>query len=171
MQTTFQLRSLQFDDSRTYLAATLFVIGNIILPQLCHFLPQGGLTWLPIYFFTLIGAYKYGWRVGLLTALVSPVINSFLFGMPPVAALPAIMIKSVLLALFAGYAVVKYRNASFWILAAVVLAYQCVGTLAEWAIKADFLIACQDFRIGIPGMLLQILGGWFLLNKIKWGKE
>ncbi len=89
--TTIKLHSLQFDNSRTYLTAALFVIGNIIMPQLFHLVPQGGVTWLPIYFFTLIGAYKYGWRVGLLTALASPVINSFLFGMPPVAALPAIM--------------------------------------------------------------------------------
>ena len=170
MQTTLQLRSLQFDDSRTYLAATIFVIGNILLPQLCHLIPQGGLTWLPIYFFTLVGAYKYGWRVGLLTALASPVINSLFFGMPPVAALPAIMIKSVLLALFAGYAASTYRKASLLILVAVVLAYQCVGTLAEWIIKADFIAACQDFRIGIPGMLLQILAGWFLINKVNLSK-
>ena len=170
MQTTLQLRSLQFDDSRTYLAATIFVIGNILLPQLCHLIPQGGLTWLPIYFFTLVGAYKYGWRVGLLTALASPVINSFFFGMPPVAALPAIMIKSVLLALFAGYAASTYRKASLLILASVVIAYQCVGTLAEWIIKADFIAACQDFRIGIPGMLLQILAGWFFINKVNLSK-
>ena len=170
MQTTLQLRSLQFDDSRTYLAATIFVLGNILLPQLCHLIPQGGLTWLPIYFFTLVGAYKYGWRVGLLTALASPVINSFFFGMPPVAALPAIMIKSVLLALFAGYAASTYRKASLLILASVVIAYQCVGTLAEWIIKADFIAACQDFRIGIPGMLLQILAGWFFINKVNLSK-
>ncbi|MBD5314165.1 MAG: ECF transporter S component [Bacteroides sp.] len=170
MQTTLQLRSLQFDDSRTYLAATIFVIGNILLPQLCHLIPQGGLTWLPIYFFTLVGAYKYGWRVGLLTALASPVINSLFFGMPPVAALPAIMIKSVLLALFAGYAASTYRKASLLILASVVIAYQCVGTLAEWIIKADFIAACQDFRIGIPGMLLQILAGWFFINKVNLSK-
>lgn len=49
-------------------------------------------------------------------------------------------------------------------LATVVLAYQFTGTLAEWALKTDFMAACQDFRIGIPGMLLQILGGWLLLN-------
>ena len=30
--------------------------------------------------------------------------------------------------------------------------------------KADFYAACQDFRIGIPGMLLQIIGGWIMIN-------
>ena len=76
MQTTLRLHSLPFDSARTYLAATVFILGNLIVPQLFHLVPQGGVTWLPIYFFTLVGAYKYGWRVGLLTALLSPVVNS-----------------------------------------------------------------------------------------------
>ena len=70
--TTVKLYSLEYNQLRTYLAVTLFVAGNIILPQLCHLVPQGGIRWLPIYFFTLVGAYKYGWRVGLLTAVLSP---------------------------------------------------------------------------------------------------
>ena len=44
------------------------------------------------------------------------------------------------------------------------LGYQAIGTLGEWIIKGDFILACQDFRIGIPGMLLQILGGWIVIN-------
>lgn len=71
--TTVKLYALEYNQLRTYLAVTLFVAGNIILPQLCHLVPQGGIRWLPIYFFTLVGAYKYGWKVGLLTALVSPI--------------------------------------------------------------------------------------------------
>ena len=52
------------------MVAMLFILGNMVLPQLCHLIPQGGITWLPIYFFTLIGAYKYGWKVGLLTGVL-----------------------------------------------------------------------------------------------------
>ena len=58
------LYSLNFGELRTYLFATLFVVGNIVLPQVCHLIPQGGFMLLPIYFFTLIAAYKYGVRVG-----------------------------------------------------------------------------------------------------------
>jgi len=101
METTVKLYSLPYRSVKTYLAASLFALGNIVLPQLFHLMPQGGVTWLPIYFFTLVGAYKYGWRVGLLTAVLSPLVNSALFGMPAVAGLPAILLKSVLLALIA----------------------------------------------------------------------
>ena len=87
---TVKLYSLDYSNAKTYLMAALFIAGNMALPQLFHLIPQGGITWLPIYFFTLIGAYKFGWKVGLLTAVLSPVINSLLFGMPLPAVLPAI---------------------------------------------------------------------------------
>ena len=67
--TTIRLYSLDYNNVKTYFAAALFILGNLVLPQLCHLIPQGGLTLLPIYFFTLIAAYKYGWKVGLLTAV------------------------------------------------------------------------------------------------------
>ena len=102
MDRTIKLYSLQYSDVKTYLMALVFVAGNIILPQLCHLIPQGGLIFLPIYFFTLVGAYKYGWKVGLLTAVFSPLLNSAFFGMPAVAVLPSILLKSVTLALAAG---------------------------------------------------------------------
>lgn len=162
--TTVKLYSLAYTDANTYLAALLFLLGNMALPQLFHLVPQGGVTWLPIYFFTLVGAYKYGWRVGLLTAVASPLVNAVLFGMPHVAVLPAILLKSVLLALIAGWAAARFRKVSLGGLMLVVLAYQTLGTLGEWAWLGNFHAAVQDFRIGIPGMLLQVLGGWSLIH-------
>lgn len=166
MQTTIRLHSLPFTSPATYFVALTFIVGNILLPQLVHLIPQGGIIWLPIYFFTLVGAYKYGWRVGLLTAITSPVINSLLFGMPHAAALPAILLKSSLLAVAAGYAASHFKKASLALLALVVLSYQIVGTFGEWIMKGDFFLACQDFRIGILGMLLHILGGWLVINRL-----
>ena len=167
MQTTnTKLYSLGYDDSKTYLAAALLILGNIALPQLCHLVPAGGMRWLPIYFFTLVGAYKYGWKAGLLTALLSPLVNSALFGMPAAAALPVILVKSVLLALAAGYAASRFRKASLWMLAAVVLGYQIAGSLFEWGYTGSLAAAVQDFRIGLPGMLLQLFGGWFVINRL-----
>lgn len=163
---SLHLESLPFSSLRTYLFAALFIAGNIVVPQLFHLVPGGGVTWLPIYFFTLVGAYCYGWRVGLLTALLSPAVNALLFGMPAVAALPAIELKSVLLAVFAGLAAARRDKAALPALVAVVLGYQFVGTLGEWAIKGDFALACQDFRIGLPGMLLQVFGGLAVIKLI-----
>jgi hypothetical protein len=166
METTkaIKLYTLGYGDWKTYVAALAFVAGNIAMPQLLHLVPGGGVTWLPIYFFTLIGAYKYGWKVGLLTAMISPLVNHLLFGMPPLGMLPIIWVKSGLLAMAAGLAAQQFQKVSLLILAGVVLAYQIVGTPAEWAITGSLSTALQDFRIAIPGMLLQIFGGWLFIR-------
>lgn len=164
METSVKLYSLQYTQAKTYLFATLFVVGNIVLPQLAHTVPQGGFIFLPIYFFTLIASYKYGWQAGLITAILSPVVNHLLFGMPPMPVLPAILTKSVFLACSAAFAAHYFKRISIPILILVVLTYQVSGTLVEWAITGNFFKAVQDFRIGIPGMLIQILGGYGLIN-------
>ncbi|MBQ3364768.1 MAG: ECF transporter S component [Muribaculaceae bacterium] len=162
--TAVKLYSLGWRETRTYMFAVLFIVGNIVLPQLCHLFPQGGLIMLPIYFFTLIAAYKFGLRVGLLTAVLSPLINSMLFGMPPAAALPIITIKGVLLAMAAAWMAGKSKGASLLALIGVVLAYQLVGGLIEWAITGSLASALQDWKLGYPGMILQAVGGWLVLN-------
>ncbi len=155
MEHSVKLYLLPYRNVMTYGAALLFVLGNIVLPQLFHLMPQGGMTWLPIYFFTLVGAYKYGWKVGLLTAVLSPLINSWLFAMPAPDVLPAILIKSVLLAVGAGYAARRFNSVSLLLFLAVVLFYQVIGTMAEWALSGS---------IGIPGMLLQVVGGYLFVK-------
>lgn len=164
MQTAVKLYSLGYSDIKTYMVAALFIAGNIVLPQLCHLIPQGGMILLPIYFFTLIAAYKFGWKAGLLTAVLSPVVNSLCFGMPALALLPVILVKSSLLAVFAALAASRFQKVSLLLLAVVVMAYQLVGGVAEWAITGSLDAALQDFRLGYPGMLLQIAGGYAVLR-------
>ena len=164
MQTTnIKLYTMGYNELKTYLVAALFVLDNIALPQLCHLMPQGGMIWLPIYFFTLIGAYKYGWKVGLLTAVASPLLNHILFGMPAAAVLAPILVKSTILALAAGYTAMQTKRVSILLLAAIVATYQIAGGLFEWAI-ADFSAAMQDFRLGLPGMALQVVGGYLFIK-------
>ncbi|MCD7710283.1 MAG: ECF transporter S component [Porphyromonadaceae bacterium] len=159
-----KLYRLSYREAKTYGLALLFVAGNLVLPQLFHLLPDGGRMWLPIYFFTLIAAYKYGWKAGLLTALLSPTANALLFGMPAPTALPVLLVKSALLAIAAGWTAARYRKASLLLLAGVVVAYQVVGGLCAWGLQGSFTAAVQDFRMGFPGLLLQLFGGYFCIN-------
>lgn len=158
---------MSYRDSRAYMAAALFVAGNIVLPQLCHLVPQGGLVWLPIYFFTLVAAYKFGLTAGLLTAVASPLANSLLFGMPAAAMLPIILVKSVLLALAASFIASKVRGVALWAVALAVVAYQAVGTMAEWGMSGSLATALQDIRLGWPGILVQIFGGYVVMKYLK----
>lgn len=158
------LYQLSYSQLKTYLIAVAFIVGNIALPQLCHLMPQGGLIFLPIYFFTLVAAYKYGFTVGLTTAVLSPLVNSALFGMPPAAALPIILIKSVTLAVAAAWIARKTSKVTLLTVALAVIAYQLIGSLAEWAMTGSIEKASQDIVLGWPGCLIQIVGGYLVLR-------
>ena len=166
MSTTANLYTLSLRNTKTYLFAAVFILGNLLLPQLAHLIPQGGFIFLPIYFFTLIAAYKYGIHVGLLTAILSPLANNILFGMPPVAVLPAIIIRSAIFAVAASLAAKHYKKVSFIGILLAILAYQVIGTGIEWAMSQNFFVAIQDFRIGVPGMLIQLFVGYIVLKAL-----
>ena len=167
MEKEIRIYNYRLNELKTYLFVALFVTGNLVLPQLCHLLPDGGKILLPIYFFTLIASYKYGLRVGLLTAVLSPIVNSLLFGMPTTIVLPLILVKSIILAITASYVANKTKKISLINLLIIILTYQLIGSLTEWAITSSLYIATQDFRIGIPGMILQLLLSFLILNSSK----
>ena len=151
---------LSATQGKTYLLATVFTAGNILLPQLCHLIPGGGLIFLPIYFFTLIAA------AGLFTAILSPVLNNMLFGMPPTPMLPIILTKSVLLAVAASFFARKVGRVALWAVAAAILAYQGLGIIVEWAMTESLVAALQDVSFGLPGILIQVIAGYKLMQKI-----
>ena len=142
-------------ESKTCMVAALFVIGNIVLPQLCHLIPQGGLIWLPIYFFTLVAAYKYGPVAGLLTAVVSPLVNSAFFGMPAAASLPIILIKSVVLALAASF---------------IGLFAYCLAT-GGWEAIAGFFAGKWFALIAIVVIVAASLAAWLFLASTAPGRD
>lgn len=160
------LYTLSLREAKSYLIVAAFTAGNIILPQICHLIPQGGLIWLPIYFFTLVGAYKYGWQVGLFTAIASPLINNLLFGMPGHEMVPIILIKSVLLAVAAGLMARYTKQISILNILAVVLAYQLLGGMVEWAMTGSLTAALQDIRLGLPGIIFQVVGGYMVIRHL-----
>ena len=166
MDTTIKLYALSYKQAKTYIITLLFIAGNILLPMLFHAVPQGGKIFLPIYFFTFLGAYKYGLKPALLIAVFSPVVNHFLTGMPPVTSLPDILVKSCLLAFAAAFAAKRYQKLSIPILTGVVVFYQLVGTIFEWIFSGSIYLATQDLRLAIPGMLIQVFGVYLLLKYV-----
>ncbi|MFY8165261.1 MAG: hypothetical protein ACOVJ8_01635 [Sediminibacterium sp.] len=162
--TDFTFLNLSFTKLYSFIFIVLFVSGNLILPQLIHSVPKGGLIFLPIYFFTLIAAYKFGFKVGITTALLSPLVNNLIFGMPPTAVLPFIIIKSTLLAFFASIVSYKLNKIKIHYIALVVFLYQIAGSIIEGFITNSFLKAIQDVTVGWPGILIQIFLGFGILT-------
>ena len=159
------LYQLTLSQSRTYLYSALFIVANLILPQLVHLIPNGGAILLPFYFFTLIAGYKYGFSVGLITAVVSPLLCNLVMGMPAVAWLPIVLIKSVLAALAAAFVAKWFNKVTLPAITLAVVLYTAVGFIIEWAMSQNIHIALNDILIGYPGLLLQIVGCYLLLKK------
>lgn len=148
------------------LSLLLLVFGNIVFTQLFHFIPLGGKVWLPIYLFVLVSSYLYGVKVGLIISFSTVLFNSFIGGIPSLLILYPIVIKLTLLSMIAGMQLFSsQRNVTYNVIL-MVLFYQIIGSIIVWAISGNLYFSMQDFYLGIPGLLLQIVAGTFIIKKI-----
>ena len=112
MDASVRLYTLYYDEVKTYMWAAIFVVANIVLPQLFHLIPQGGIMFSPLSLVIMAGAYKFGWRAALLAAVASPIVNHALFGMPATGVMPLMMTKLAILAVVAGLAASYFKSAN-----------------------------------------------------------
>ncbi len=164
MESNIRLYSLNYNEVRTYGVSALFVLANLLLPQLCHLLPQGGVILAPLSLVMLVGAYKFGWKAAVLAAVVSPLVNHLLTGMPAWGILPVMTVKLMILALVAGLVAQRMKKVTVLLLMAVVLGAEMLGGMAEFLLTGGIAMTVADFVIGWPGLLLQVVGGFVLLK-------
>ena len=165
MEANARLYTLNYDEAKTYLWAAVFVACNLVLPQVFHLIPQGGIIFSPLSLVILAGAYKFGWKTGLLAAVASPLVNHLLTGQPAWGVLEVMTLKLVVLALVAGLAAQYFRKVSIPILVGVVLVSLLIGALGELILTGGIAATIADVTIGWPGLLLQVIGTWLI---IKW---
>jgi len=154
---------LSLAEGRFWLATGAMVLGNLLLPLALHQIPDGGRMFQPIFFFTLVAGWRFGAQAGLLTALVSPLANHFLTGLPPFALVPDLVLQSALLGALASLAAVRHPRPTVALLALVVFLHQLL-CLPAATITAGGK-ACLDLvRLHLPGIVLQVLGGCVVLR-------
>ncbi len=164
MEANARLYTLNYDEAKTYMWATVFVACNLVLPQVFHLIPQGGIIFSPLSLVILAGAYKFGWKTGLLAALLSPSVNHLLTGMPATEVLPVMTMKLAVLAVIAGLAAQYFKKASLPIIIGVVLVCKAVECVGELLLTGGIEATVTDFTMGWPGLLLQVFGTWLLLK-------
>ena len=167
MEASVRLYSLNYDEVKTYLWAAVFVACNLVLPQVFHLIPQGGIIFSPLSLVILVGAYKFGWKTGLLAALLSPIVNHLITGMPNMEVMPVMAMKLAVLAIVAGLAAQHFKTVSLLILIGVILVSKAIGCLGELAITGGIDATIADFTIGWPGLLLQVIGAWLILKFVR----
>lgn len=166
MERTLQLYSLSLKESRTYVLMAGLLVLNMVIPYMVHLIPMGGKTWLPFYLLILIGSFKYGWKFGLLAAILSPLFDSLVLGLPSIRVLPVILMKCVLLSLIASYTAHKFRTVNLLLLVAVVVSYQALGFVGEMLYHGNLVAASSDIVNGWPGLVSQVAISWFVLKRI-----
>ena len=164
MEKSVRLYALNFNEAKTWLWAAVFVACNMLLPHLFHLIPQGGVIFAPLSFVILVGAYKFGWKTGLLAALLSPLANHLITGLPAWGVLQVMALKLVVLALCAGLTAQYFRKVNIPLVIGVVLVSELIGGLGEYLLTGAIDATVADFTIGWPGLLLQVFGTWGILN-------
>ena len=164
MEATVRLYTLNYDEVKTYLWAAIFVVCNLVLPQVFHLIPQGGIIFSPLSLVILVGAYKFGWKTGLLAALASPLVNHLLTGMPAWEVLPVMTMKLAVLALVAGLTAQHFKTISLPLLLGVILVTKAIEALGELVLTGGIAATIADFTTGWPGLLLQIVGGYLIIK-------
>ena len=164
METSVKLYSLNYDEAKTYLWVAVFVACNMVLPQVFHLIPQGGIIFSPLSLVVLAGAYKLGWKTGLLAAVLSPLVNHFAFGLPQWGVLQVMTLKLAVLALVAGLAAQYFKTISLPLIVGVVLVSEAIGCLGELLLTGAVDATVADFVIGWPGLLMQIFGAWLIVK-------
>ena len=167
MEANIRLYALNYNEVKTYMWAAIFVVCNLVLPQLFHLIPQGGIIFSPLSLVILAGAYKFGWKTGLLAALLSPTVNHLLTGMPAWSILPVMTMKLAVLALVAGLVAQRFKTVNLPLLIGVVLVCKAIEAVGELALTGGIAATIADFTIGWPGLLLQIFGTWIILKYVK----
>lgn len=162
METKARLYTLNYDEAKTYMWAALFVACNFVLPHVFHLIPQGGIIFAPLSLVILAGAYKFGWKVGLLAAVASPLLNHVLTGQPAWGVLQVMTLKLVVLALAAGLTAQHFKKVTLPLIIGVVLAAEILGGLGELVLTGGVAATIQDFTVGWPGLLLQVAGTYLV---------
>ena len=155
--------SLNLGEVRLYIATAAMVAGNLLLPFALHQIPDAGRMFLPIFFFTLVAGWRFGAQAAVLTAVLSPLANHFITGMPPTPMLQEIILQSALLGALAALAAGRFRKPTLAVLALVVVVDQAL-VLFPTLLHAGWQPCVAALRFRLPGLLLQVLGGFAVLR-------
>lgn len=82
---------------RNWALSALFVGASVFFTQLFLLLTTNFVVWLPFMLITLFVAYRYGWKMGMVTAIVSPALNYILFAEPGANTLSIVMFTGALI--------------------------------------------------------------------------
>lgn len=148
----------------------LFIAIGIVLPPLFHGAGLGPVI-SPMHFPVLLCGLMLGWKYGVISGIVTPILVSFMFGVPPL--FPVAIVMSIELAtyglvggaLFASKKMIRYEPARLYLslIIAMILGRVVYGLVYALMFVLDLSTFAFStylttmFVTGLPGIVLQIL--------------
>lgn len=142
--------------SSTSVKLIVYAIAGTLVPLIFHSYGLAGPRFLPIFLFTLIGAVTISPAAALAVALITPVANNLLTGMPAGPMLLIVIVKGFIIAGMVKLLSDRLNENKILFSAVLVLAYQVAGLFIEAVFLNSFSIAWQHFVFSWPGMVIQV---------------
>ncbi|MBN2794251.1 MAG: ECF transporter S component [Clostridia bacterium] len=154
--------------TRQIVLSGLFIALGLLMPFLTAQIPTIGSRLLPMHIPILICGFVCGWRSGLLVGLVTPLLRSVLFGMPPMFPVAIAMAFELgTYGFITGLLYEKLKGGQFKIILVLILAM--IAGRITWGIAMFALLNLDHgtFTLtmfvngawinAIPGIILQLL--------------
>jgi len=163
--------TLKWSDVRTYIFICCFVTLGVLVPWILHHFYLAGPTFLPMPYLILMAGLLFGWRVGLITGLFTPLASYTISGMPVVSVLPQIVVELSTYGLIAGLLRDKLNLRVLWSLLGAMVVGRLALLMAGWI---TFIVSGQSYspvsvetgplqalwaviKQGWPGILIQLV--------------
>ena len=147
--------------------AALFLALGVTLPQAFHAVPNAGSVFLPMHIPVLLGGMVLSPLYALAVGILTPILSSLIFHMPPVAYLPSMVCELAVYGLTASliYHHIKTKNNLLNIYIGLIGAMLC-GRITYGILNALIFRAgayslqtwlTAAFVTGLPGIIIQLI--------------
>lgn len=140
------------------LFTVIFIALDVLLPFIFHQFGISGQIFLPMHFLILIAALLFGWRIGLMVGLFTPIISYFISGMPLLPILPLVTIEVASYGLFAGFLREKFKlNLILSLILSMISGRLLLGLAVVILGMPDPIDHVLNVvKTGLPGTLIQL---------------
>jgi hypothetical protein len=152
-------QTLKLTKTKEAVFATVFTALAVYAPILIHYFAgvDGGRTFLPMPFFVLLAGLIFGWRVGLATAVMSPIVSYLISGMPIANILPFVTVQLAAFGIASGFLREKF-NVFVSVLGSIISGWLAIGiALFFFSSMSTVGYVSSGIRSGAIGLILQLL--------------
>lgn len=159
---------MKISSTKKLVLNALFLALGLVLPFLTGQIPQFGNMLLPMHIPVLLCGFVCGWPSGLAVGLITPILRSVLFGMPPM--FPYAIAMAFELAAYgciSGFLYKLFPKKNVYIYVTLIIAM--IGGRIVWGIVSYFLYGLGEtaftfsifltggFVKALPGIVLQLI--------------